>query len=150
MTSPTILVLDPHRELAEMAGEVLSARGFTVAVAERFETALAAIEDTASIRVAVCRATLPSEGTGIGSSILEELAIRRDIALVVITSRPFEEVPGIPDWAVHLAKPFGANELLNAIANAVAIGPDRPADPDGKKGGRDFAPDFSSENARRA
>jgi DNA-binding response OmpR family regulator len=121
MATPTILVLDPHRELAEMAGEVLKARGFNVAVAERFEVALATIEDAASIRVAVCHATLPSDGGDEDVPILRELAHHRHIALVVISSRPFEDVPGIPDRAVRLAKPFGANELLNAIALAVAV-----------------------------
>lgn len=119
MTSPTILVLDPHRELADMAGEVLSARGFSVAVAERFESALEVLDANPSIRVAVCHATLPRAGEA-EVPILSELTLRNDIALVVISSRPFEDVPGIPPRAVLLAKPFGASELLAAVAEATA------------------------------
>jgi DNA-binding response OmpR family regulator len=118
MTKPTVLILDPHRELALMAGEVLSARGFTVVVAARFETALDTLDSTPAIRVAVCHATLPSDVRGEPVPILDELAHREDIALVVISSRPFEDVPGIPERAVRLAKPFGAGELLDAISLA--------------------------------
>jgi DNA-binding response OmpR family regulator len=118
MTTPTILVLDPHRELAEMAGEVLRARGFTVVVAARFEAGMEALDSVPSLRVAVCHATLPSEATEEPVPILSELALREDIALVVISSRPFEDVPGIPQRAVRLSKPFGAGELLDAIARA--------------------------------
>jgi DNA-binding response OmpR family regulator len=118
MANPTVLILDPHRELAEMAGEVLSARGFSVAVAERFEAAVAHLDASSTIRVAVCHATLPSQDSPEPVPILRELAGREDIALVVISSRPFEDVLGIPERAVKLAKPFGAGELLDAIARA--------------------------------
>jgi DNA-binding response OmpR family regulator len=118
MTKPTVLILDPHRELALMAGEVLSARGFTVVIAARFETALDTLDSIPTIRVAVCHATLPSDVRGEPVPILDELANREDIALVVISSRPFEDVPGIPERAVRLAKPFGAGELLDAISLA--------------------------------
>jgi DNA-binding NtrC family response regulator len=118
MTNPTILILDPHRELADMAAEVLSARGYVVVVAERFEKALTALDSVPTIRLAVCHATLPSDGRPEPVSILQELAPRADIALVVISSRPFEDVAGIPERAVRLAKPFGASELLDAIARA--------------------------------
>jgi DNA-binding response OmpR family regulator len=120
MTKPTVLILDPHRELADMAGEVLSARGYTVAVAERFEAALGHLDADPSIRVAVCHATLPSDVHQAPVPILRELASRKNIALVVISSRPFEDVPGIPFRAVRLAKPFGAGELLDAITRASA------------------------------
>ncbi|QDE41295.1 hypothetical protein FIV34_19895 [Luteibacter pinisoli] len=116
--TPTILILDPHRELAEMAGEVLISRGFEVAVAEHFEAAVSTLEAAPTIRVAVCHATLPSDARGNAVPILHTLAEREDIALVVISSRPFEEVPGIPSRAVLLAKPFGARELLDAITEA--------------------------------
>jgi DNA-binding response OmpR family regulator len=120
MTSPnpTVLILDPHRELAEMAAEVLSARGFSVTVAGRFEAAVKALDSEPTLRVAVCHATLPSEEGDVQTPILDELASREDIALVVISSRPFEDVKGIPARAVRLAKPFGAGELLDAIARA--------------------------------
>jgi DNA-binding response OmpR family regulator len=120
MTAPTILILDPHRELADMAGEVLRARGFSVVVAERFEAAISALDAAPSLRVAVCHASLPSDVTREPVPILRELASREDIALVVISSRPFEDVPGIPARAVRLAKPFGARELLDAIARAAS------------------------------
>lgn len=118
MTKATVLILDPHRELAEMAGEVLRARGFSVAVAGRFEAALGHLDSVPTIRVAVCHATLPSNRGDEQAPILEELAPRTNIALVVISSRPFEDVAGIPARAVRLAKPFGARELLDAIAQA--------------------------------
>jgi len=118
MTAPTILILDPHRELADMAGEVLTARGFSVAVAERFEAAMRVLDSTPSIRVAVCHATLPSNNHVEQVSVLQNVAARESIALVVISSGPFEDVPGIPDRAVRLAKPFGAGELLDAVTRA--------------------------------
>lgn len=101
-----------------MAAEVLTARGFAVVVAERFEAAQRIIRDMPSIEVAVCHATLPSGKTQANVPILTELAAREDIALVVISSRPFEDVPGIPARAIRLAKPFGAGELLDAIGRA--------------------------------
>jgi DNA-binding response OmpR family regulator len=118
MTQPTVLILDPHRELAEMAAEVLSARGFSVTVSGHFESALTALDSAPAIQVAVCHATLPSDSGDRQAPILAELASREDIALVVISSRPFEDVEGIPGRAVRLAKPFGARELLDAIALA--------------------------------
>jgi DNA-binding response OmpR family regulator len=118
MTKPTVLILDPHHELAMMAGEVLSARGFSVTVAGRFEAAMSALDSVPTIRVAVCHATLPSDTGDEQAPILRELSPRKDVALVVISSRPFEDVPGIPERAVRLAKPFGAGELLDAIARA--------------------------------
>jgi DNA-binding response OmpR family regulator len=118
MTAPTILILDPHRELADMAGEVLRARGFSVVVAEKFEAAITALDSAPSLRVAVCHASLPSDVSRGPVPILSKLAAREDIALVVISSRPFEDVPGIPARAVRLPKPFGARELLDAIARA--------------------------------
>lgn len=118
MPKPTILILDPHRELADMAGEVLSARGFSVTVAGRFEDAMATLDSVPTIRVAVCHATLPSDSGDGQASVLHELGGREDIALVVISSRPFEDVADIPVRAVRLAKPFGAGELLDAIARA--------------------------------
>lgn len=118
MTQPTVLILDPHRELAEMAAEVLSARGFSVAVSGHFETAMTTLDSVPTIRVAVCHATLPSGSGDQQAPILGELASREDIALVVISSRPFEDVEGIPSRAVRLAKPFGVRELLDAIALA--------------------------------
>jgi DNA-binding NtrC family response regulator len=118
MTTPTVLILDPHRELAEMAGEVLKARGYTVVVAGRFEAGMEALDSVPSLRVAVCHATMPSVAGKQAVPILDELALRADIALVVISSRPFEDVPNIPDRAVRLSKPFGAGELLDAIARA--------------------------------
>jgi DNA-binding response OmpR family regulator len=120
MTTPAVLILDPHRELAEMAGEVLTARGFGVVVAERFETALFALDTTPTLRVAVCHATLPSDNAE-AAPILQEFSDRNHIGLVVISSRPFEDVQGIPPGAVLLAKPFGAVELLDAIARAEAV-----------------------------
>ncbi|MET0255728.1 MAG: hypothetical protein ABWZ85_04970 [Luteibacter sp.] len=120
MADPTILIFDPHRELADMAGEVLAARGFAVVVAERFEAAQRIIRDMPTIQVAVCHATLPSNDTQAEVPILHHLALREDVALVVISSRPFEDVPGIPARAVRLAKPFGAGELLEAISRAAA------------------------------
>jgi CheY-like chemotaxis protein len=120
MTSPTILVLDPHRELADMTGEVLKARGFSVAVAAHFEAALGHLETASTILVAVCHATLPSGAARQQTPILRELALRSDIALVVISSRPFEDIPDIPERAVRLSKPFGASELLDAIERASA------------------------------
>jgi DNA-binding response OmpR family regulator len=121
MANPTILILDPHRELADMAGEVLKARGFSVVVAERFEAARKILQDTPSLQVAVCHATLPSEEGGSDVPILRELDKRKDVAVVVISSRPFEDVSGIPAHAVRLAKPFGANELLDAISHASGL-----------------------------
>jgi DNA-binding NtrC family response regulator len=118
MTTPTILILDPHRELAGMAGEVLKARGYTVVVAGRFEAGMEALDSVPSLRVAVCHATMPSVAGKQAVPILDELALRTDIALVVISSRPFEDVPNIPARAVRLSKPFGAGELLDAIARA--------------------------------
>jgi len=118
MAQPTVLILDPHRELAEMAGEVLTARGFSVTVSGHFESALTMLDSMPTIRVAVCHATLPSDSGDLQAPILAELASREDIALVVISSRPFEDVEGIPSRAVQLAKPFGAKELLDAIARA--------------------------------
>jgi DNA-binding response OmpR family regulator len=128
MTAPTILILDPHRELAEMAGEVLKARGFTVVVAARFEAGMKTLDSVPSLRVAVCHATLPSGPGRQLAPILGELALREDIALVVISSRPFEDVTGIPTRAVRLSKPFGARELLDAIALASRT-PAASADP---------------------
>lgn len=121
MTEPTILILDPHRELANMAGEVLSARGFSVVVAEHFEGAQKLLQETPSLHTAVCHATLPSDRFSGDVPILRELAERKDVALVVISSRPFEDVPGIPARAVQLAKPFGAGELLAAIKQATLL-----------------------------
>lgn len=117
MLSPTILILDPHRELTDMAGEVLRSRGYRVRVAERFEAAAVAINTIPTINVAVCHATLPS-GEAEAVPIFGVLAARLDIALVVISSRPFEEVPGIPSHAIRLSKPFGAGELLSAVERA--------------------------------
>lgn len=118
MAQPVILVLDPHKDLADMVGEVLSSRGYPVAVAESFEAAQDIIKRTATIRVAVCHATMTLEGSTTSVPVLDELARHPDIALVVISSRPFEDIPGIPERAVCLAKPFGAGELLGAISRA--------------------------------
>lgn len=119
MPSPTILVLDPNRELAEMAGEVLAARGYDVAVAEHLDTAFDVLRKHPSIRIAVCHATLPVIDGSEDVPILDELASRGGIGLVVISSRPFEDVPNVPEGAVKLLKPFGAGELLDAIARAM-------------------------------
>lgn len=57
---------------------------------------------------------------------LRDLALREDIALVAISSRPFGDVPGITDRAVGLAKPFGARELLDAGVSGISKRPCGP------------------------
>ncbi|QWT22201.1 hypothetical protein KPL74_09350 [Bacillus sp. NP157] len=104
-----------------MTGEVLASRGYSVLVAERFEAAMALLGGTPAVKVAVCHATLPEAG-GEHASMLSELNERPEIALVVISSRPFEDVPGIPAHAIQLQKPFGANELLDAVNRAMQAG----------------------------
>lgn len=120
MTISTVLVVDPHRELAEMAAEVLRQRGFEALVASNLAQMTALLDSTPAVDVAVCHASSASGTVGGPPDLVTELWARPGIGLVVISSRPFEDVPGVPPTAIRLLKPFGAVELLAAVKQARA------------------------------
>jgi|GEM_PF-5460500 len=124
MTALTVVVADPHRELTELAVEVLIERGLNASTALTVTELTAALRPPSSVDVAVCHATLPIDaGDEQRHALRAVLAERLDIGLVVISSRPFEDIEGIPAFAVCLQKPFGAVELLEAVQEAHASRP---------------------------
>jgi CheY-like chemotaxis protein len=118
MTEPTILVVDPHRELAEMAAEVLRVRGFEAVAASNLSQMCELLECIPAVEVAVCHASSVSGFPDSPPDVVSALSKRPNIGLVVISARPFEEIPDLPANAVPLLKPFGALELIAAIEKA--------------------------------
>jgi DNA-binding response OmpR family regulator len=118
MTAPTVLVVDPHRELAEMAAEVLRVRGFEAVAASNLSQMCELLECTPAVEVAVCHASSVSGFPGSPPDVVSALSKRPNIGLVVISARPFEEIHDLPANAVPLLKPFGAVELMAAIEKA--------------------------------
>ncbi|WP_036137815.1 response regulator [Luteibacter sp. 9135] len=57
MSAPTVLVVDPHRELAEMTAEVLRVRGFEAVAASTLSDMSALLECTLTVEVAACHAS---------------------------------------------------------------------------------------------
>jgi CheY-like chemotaxis protein len=118
MTAPTVLVVDPHRELAEMAAEVLRVRGFEAVAACNLSQMCELLECIPALEVAVCHASSVSGMADSPPDVVSALSKRPGIGLVVISARPFEDISDLPPNAVPLLKPFGAVELMAAIERA--------------------------------
>lgn len=115
----TVLVFDPHRELADMAAEVLTGQGFTALVARTVPQLSAVLLAHTSIEVFICHAAPAATGRAdLLRGALRVIESRVDAGLVVISSAPFEDLESVPRSAVHLQKPFGAAELLRAVDQA--------------------------------
>jgi CheY-like chemotaxis protein len=120
MTAPSVLIVDPHRELAEMAAEVLRVRGFEAVAASNLSQMCELLECT-PVEVAVCHASSVSGAPDSPPDVVSALSKRPNIGLVVISARPFEDISDLPPNAVPLLKPFGAVELMEAIEKARPI-----------------------------
>lgn len=118
MTAPTVLIVDPHRELAEMAADVLRVRGFGAVAACNLSQMCELLECIPAVEVAVCHASSVSGLPDSPPDVVSALSKRPGIGLVVISARPFEDISDLPVNAVPLLKPFGALELLTAIEKA--------------------------------
>lgn len=113
--SLSILVIERHRTLADSVADALEAPGAPVRRVWRFEDVLTAMR-TRPPAVVVTHSTVP-DMHGHEVDLLPVLA-DYPAALVVISSRGKADIVGFPQRAVFLPKPFGRQQLLEAIAQA--------------------------------
>lgn len=110
-----VLVIDRERELVDSVADVLEMEGMDVRRAWRLDAVLEALHARPPSEI-VTHATVPDRASS--EANLLDVVAGYPAALVVISSRPFFEVEGIPGRAVQLAKPFGRIDLLDAIDRA--------------------------------
>ncbi|MBB3226868.1 CheY-like chemotaxis protein [Luteibacter sp. Sphag1AF] len=118
MPAPTVLIVDPYPELADMAREALASKGLTALSAETYNDAVSLLRTTPSLDVVVCHARMPVAGDDESTRFLDQVGNNNAMGLVVISSRPFSEVGSLPERAVRLMKPFDVAELINALVSA--------------------------------
>lgn len=113
--SLSILVIERHRVLADSVADALAGNGSPVRRVWRYEDVLAAMR-TRPPAVLVSHSTVP-DMNGKEVDLMPVLA-NYPAALVVISSRGKDDIAGFPSRAVFLAKPFGRQQLLDAIEQA--------------------------------
>lgn len=112
-----VLVLDPSGAVAESAALALEAAGYIVFKATTSGQArmlLAACEDL-EVLVAHCD---PQDGNEVGAFLLDACAQRPGMAVVALSTQVGSRRVDLPAHAVRLEKPFGRDELINAVDQA--------------------------------
>jgi DNA-binding response OmpR family regulator len=118
-----LLLLEPHEDTSRLVARLLRERGFDVAVASNGDAALAVAAcrslDLAMIDTALPDMELPDLLRGLRS-------LSADVPLIATTTAIAERLTGLRAMPFHrvLLKPYGLEELLDALAAAV---PDRHA-----------------------
>jgi DNA-binding response OmpR family regulator len=118
----SVLIVDDEYGLAEMAGELLTMAGFTVATAINGRLALATLN---SMRpdVILLDVMMPIMS---GAEVLRALKSddnHRDIPVVMMSAAGHENLPAdlLPSIAAFLQKPFTYDELLTALRTTLDL-----------------------------
>lgn len=113
--SPHILVVDDHREIRELVGQVLRKNGFRVSTARHGREMRARMEES-SVDLVVLDVMLPRED---GLTLCRELrAGGTGVPIIMLTARSddADRVTGLETGADdYLTKPFNSHELLARI-----------------------------------
>jgi CheY-like chemotaxis protein len=112
----SVLIVDDEYGLAEMAGELLTMAGFTVATAINGRLALAML---GSMRpdVILLDVMMPIMSGAELLRVLKSDVAHRDIPVVMMSAAGRDTVPEdlLPSIAAFLQKPFTYDELLTAL-----------------------------------
>lgn len=122
----SVLIVDDEYGLAEMAGELLTMAGFTVATAINGRLALATLS---SMRpdVILLDVMMPIMSGADVLRVLKGDDGHRDIPVVMMSAAGRETVPEdlLPLIAAFLQKPFTYDELLQALRATLPLPPAR-------------------------
>ncbi len=117
----TVLVVEDEDGVRELAGRILTARGYRVIEARNGEEALSALDgDDAQVDMVLTDVVVPDLGTDELQRRLRE--IRPDLPILYMSGYPREDVVGrklIPPEHAFLQKPFTTNELVECIGRVL-------------------------------
>lgn len=120
-TSRHALVFDPSYELAATIRDALEVLGYQAVVARNQFDAEKLIDGTPHVSLFVAHASFAQEWDLTHTLVFS--AADRNMAVVAIASMPLHEAGSIPATAIFLGKPFGQDQLKEAILAAVATSP---------------------------
>jgi DNA-binding NtrC family response regulator len=116
---PYALVIDPASMVAETVSVALDHAGYRTTHAHTYDEAQRALAQGPTPDLIVSHYNFPEQPSG-PSLIQATMEAHPRVPVVVISSRPQHELPLKPGRWVFLSKPFGMQELLEAIDAAKA------------------------------
>lgn len=116
-----ILIVDDDQAVLETMQLLLQGKGgFTVHCAVGKMGAAACLAEHDRIDVIVADVILAGKPTGVEVCAMGR-RLHPQAGLVVISADPLTDVGTVPERSVYLRKPFGGNQLVDAIGQALVL-----------------------------
>jgi CheY-like chemotaxis protein len=116
-----VLIVDDDQAVLETMQLLLQGKGgFAVYCAVGTTGAAACLDARARVDVIVADMILAGKSTGVDICDMGR-RLHPQVGLVVISADPFADVMALPERSVFLRKPFGGNELIEAIGQALVL-----------------------------
>lgn len=117
-----VLIVDDDHAVLETMRMLLEVKGgFDVHCAVGSHGAVHFLAGPQQVDVMIADVLLAGETTGI-DICCDARRRHPDVGVVVISADHLEDICDLPERSVYLRKPFGGNELLDAIARVQAFG----------------------------
>lgn len=115
--APAALVFDRAHMVAETVALVLTDAGYAARATVTYRDAKRAFQELPELALMVIHAETPGEHRG--STLLQAVIRERPrTAIVIVSSRPPQDLRPFPLSAVFLGKPFDRAQLLDAVERA--------------------------------